>query len=100
MKFRIEFKVIVITFKAIHGLAPDYISNLIKIKERSHYSLRSNTGLLLQLLNVITKKTLGDRAFSATAPRLWNRLPQDLRNEDNFVKFKSFLKTYLFKLAF
>ena len=88
VKFRIEFKVIVITFKAIHGLAPDYISNLIKIKERSHYSLRSNTGLLLQPLNVITKKTLGDRTFSAAAPRLWNILPEDLRHEDNFVKFK------------
>ena len=75
-------------------LAPDYISNLIKIMERSHYSLRSNTGLLLQPLNVITKKTLGDRTFSAAAPRLWNRLPQDLRNEDNFVKFKNLLKTY------
>ena len=39
IQFRIEFKVIVITFKAIHGLAPDYISNLIKITDYSKQTL-------------------------------------------------------------
>ena len=46
------------------------------------------------------KKTLGDRAFSSAAPNLWNNLPLHTRLEDNFERFKSLLKTYLFRLAF
>ena len=45
---RIHFKVLLLTFKAIHGLAPSYIQYLIKVKPRSSYSLRSNNGPLLQ----------------------------------------------------
>ena len=40
--FRIIFKVLVITYKAIYGMAPTYISGLITIKSKSNYSLRSN----------------------------------------------------------
>ena len=75
VKFRINFKIAIITFKAIYGLAPEYICKLITVRERSTYSLRSNIGILLQPPNTVTKKTLGDRAFSAAAPSLWNNLP-------------------------
>ena len=81
-------------------LAPEYICKLITVRERSTYSLRSNIGILLQPPNTVTKKTLGDRAFSAAAPSLWNNLPLDIRNEVNFNKFKSLLKTHFFRAAF
>ena len=32
VKFRVNFKILLITFKAIHGLAPSYIAELIMIK--------------------------------------------------------------------
>ena len=45
------------------------------------------------LLNVpkTNKKTYGDRAFSAAAPRLWNSLPLDLKISPSVSIFKSFL---------
>lgn len=46
-QFRIKFKVLVITFKDIHGLAPESINDLISIKGTSHYSFRSNSEVLL-----------------------------------------------------
>ncbi|CAH3026481.1 unnamed protein product [Porites evermanni] len=46
------------------------------------------------------KKTLGDRAYSSAAPNLWNNLPLHIRLEDDFERFKSLLKTHLFRLAF
>ena len=33
VKYRIVFKIILITFKAIHGLAPAYISDLISVRD-------------------------------------------------------------------
>ena len=89
-----------IAFKAIHGHAPEYICNLIHIKNPSMYGLRSNSELLLAPPSTKTKKTLGDRAFTAAAPSLWNKLPSEIRNEDNFERFKSKLKTFLFRAAY
>ena len=45
---RIHFKILLLAFKAIHGLAPAYISNLLVIKRKSSYNLRSNSGILLE----------------------------------------------------
>ncbi|CAH3154720.1 unnamed protein product [Porites lobata] len=48
----------------------------------------------------VTLPTLGDRAFVAAAPKLWNNLPLDLRCTSDFQVFKRDLKTHLFKKAF
>ena len=99
VKFRIYFIVILITFKVLHGIAPDYLRSLINVKENRIYNLRGSKGLAL-IPPKKTLKTLGDRAFSAAAPRMWNALPLEIRNERNFARFKTLLKTHLFKLAF
>ena len=72
---------ILITFKAIHGLVPYYIQNLIEVKEKSSYNLRSNDELLLAPPKFKSKKTLGDRAFQKAATTLWNKLSSVLRME-------------------
>ena len=43
----IHFKILLFTFKAIHGMAPEYICSMIKIKQGGRYNLRSNTKVLL-----------------------------------------------------
>ena len=73
VQFRIRFKVLVITLKAIHGVVPEYINDLIGIKSISRYSLRSSFSLSC---NEREKKgTLGHRAFCVATPKLWNSLP-------------------------
>ena len=59
LEFRIDFKSLIITFKAIYGHAPEYICNLTHIKNSSTYGLRSNSKLLLAPPSTKTKKTLG-----------------------------------------
>ena len=46
------------------------------------------------------KKTLGDRVFENVAPKVWNRLPLEIRQCQSLNTFKVLLKTHLFKLAF
>ena len=43
-------------------------------------------------------KTMGDKAFCACAPKLWNSLPTFLREIKSPDSFKKALKTYLFTL--
>ena len=44
-----------------------------------------------------TKKTLGDRAFTAAAPKLFNELPQEIRTVTNLNHFKTLRHFYLGK---
>ena len=45
-------------------------------------------------------KRIGDRAFSVCAPKLWNLLPEEVKNETTLDSFKTALKTYYFRLAY
>ena len=100
--FRIEFKLLILAFKAIHGLAAQYITDLINVKQQfGRIVLRSQSELQLLPPRTITKKTLGDdRSFMASAPKLWNRLPSNIRAVNDLNCFKTLLKTHLFRQAF
>ena len=100
IKYRINFKLLIITYKAIHGLAPSYLCSLISVKKNERYNLRSSSGLLINYCNIKSLVTLGDRSFQCAAPKLWNGLPSEIRNCPTLYSFKKSLKTYLFKEAF
>ena len=97
---RIQFKILLLAFKAIHGLAPVYISNLLVIKRKSSYNIRSNSGILLEPPRGKMLSTLGERAFQAAAPHLWNELPLKLRTIESVEIFKNSIKTFLFRQFF
>jgi hypothetical protein len=94
-----KFKILLITFKAIHDLAPDYIKDLINMKNSSAHNLRSDCRFLLAPPTFNSKKTTGDRTFVVAAPTLWNELPFDITRENNINSFKKWLKTHLFREA-
>ncbi len=98
IKHRIDFKILLITYKALNGLAPQYLSELL-----SHYSpprplCSQNSGHFI--IPRISKSTAGGRSFFYLAPKLWNNLPNTVREADTFCQFKSRLKTHLFNLAY
>ena len=98
VKARIEFKILLITFKAIHGLAPKYLCELLTFKS-SLYNLRSS-GTILLSMPAGCSITLGDRAFMVATPTLWNSLPKELRAITNVNSFKAHIKTYLFRTVY
>ena len=95
VSLRIDYEILLLTFKCIYGLAPTYLSDLIRIKSNSLYNLRSTGKLLLDHPKGKMLTTLGARSFSAAAPKLWNGLPMELRQATSLNSFKSRLKTYL-----
>ena len=64
VRYRINFKILLLTFKALYGMAPSYISDLIYTKTNTRYLLRSNEGVLLRHPSGKMKKSFGDRSFS------------------------------------
>ena len=67
---RIQFKMLLLTFKAIDGLSPPYISELITVRHKSTYGLGSNNSTLLLPPTQNMLPTLGARSFAAAAPAL------------------------------
>ena len=99
LTFRIDFKINILTYKALHGMAPIYISEILKAKPTAERSMRSDDKNLLVVPKTRTI-TYGDRSFMHCGPTLWNELPIDLKHCDDFNRFKSLLKTHLFKKAY
>lgn len=98
VSYRINFKILVLTFRALHGQAPSYIGDLL-LPYTPARALRSADQNLLMVPRT-QFQTRGARSFQAVAPRLWNDLPLSLRSVASVGAFKTQLKTFLFAQAF
>ena len=63
VRFRIHFKILLLTFKVLNGMPPDYTMELIKVRKNARYSLRSNSGITISHPVGKMLKSFGDRAF-------------------------------------
>ena len=99
IKYRIEFKILLMTFKAIHGMAPNYICKLISWRKSTRYSLRSSRKVKFVVPSSKILPTLGGRAFCYAAPKLWNNLPSEISILDSLSKLNAMWKhIFLIKL--
>ena len=78
IKERIEFKVLLLTYKALNGLSPIYITEMTYKPSKT---LCSGNQLLLHI-PAITTTTLGNRTCSyvVLASKLWNTLQSQAQN--------------------
>ena len=95
---RIEYKVLLLTYKALHGKAPAYISQLLSLYTPTR-PLRSENKNLLRVPRC-RLEGFGRRCFAYAAPSLWNPLPTPVKCASSIDTFKSSLKTYLFNVAY
>ncbi len=96
---RIEYKLLTIVYKCLYGNGPEYLKDLL-IDYKPVRSLRSSSDTRLLVEPATKLATGGDRSFYKAAPKLWNRLPKDIRMSDSLSQFKSKLKKYLFRRAY
>ena len=92
---RIDYKISSLTYSAVSGTGPEYLSKLVHIYTPSR-SLRSSSDTRLLRIPSVRTKTYGQRSFSYQSPTTWNTLPAPLRHSDSLTSFKTSLKTHLF----
>ena len=74
----IDFKLAVLVYRCLHGLAPRYLSDHIqRVADSNHRSLRSSSSSRLTMRRT-RLTTVGDCAFPVIGSRLWNSLPSDV----------------------
>ena len=95
---RIEYKILMHTYRALHEQSPVYMKDMIH-RYASTMALRSSDSSSLVVPRTKTVQ-YGDRSFRSAGPKLWNDLPQELRHSKSLSTFRRSLKTHLFRIAY
>ena len=95
---RIEYKVLFLTYKALLGKAPPYISQLFYLYTPTR-PLRSENKNLLRVPRC-RLEGYGRRCFAYAAPSIWNPLSTPVKRASSIDTFKGSRKTYLFNVAY
>jgi hypothetical protein len=98
IEYRVNYKILLHTFKSLKQQSPSYMQEMIQVYSTSR-NLRSSNAPV-RLVQPKTKLKFGERSFSASAPKLWNSLPSHLKNCNTVESFKKHLKTHYFNLAY
>ena len=95
VKQRIDFKILLLTYKALNGLTS---ANLCEqLVPYSPVGILRSKG---KPLTDISAMSIGELSFAAAAPMLWNDLPLNIKQSLSMDIFKSRIKTHLFQLAY
>src|ERR1051325_6189453 len=94
---RIDYKLAILTYKIRLSHTPYYLAELID----EHVPVRVfRSSCAPPLATKSASSVLASRAFSNTAPNVWNSLPDGVRCAGSLEIFKRLLKTYLFNVAY
>ncbi len=98
VRFRVDLKILMLTFKALHGLAPHYLAELLHPYTPSRRLRSSQSNLLVVPQTCL--RSMGDKAFSFYAPVLWILCLLNLGEFRIMMVLKFNLRHIFFKLAF
>ena len=93
IQYRVQYKILIHTYKALHDQSPGYIKKLLNVHMPRRKLRYRNNHLVLEVPNSRTA-TYGDRSFAIAAPKLWNALPPGVRKCCTFCAFKKSLMTH------
>ena len=94
---RIQSKICMYVYECLHNSAHDYLKEFLSHKHKpdSGPITRSSTDISLLYIHM-GKNRIGDKSFSASAPKLWNSLPRNIREACSLAVFKKVLKSHLY----
>ena len=98
---RISYKISLLTFKTVNGVAPAYLSDccipLAQIEGRRTLRSSFSYNLLMPMTKTVA---FGRTSFSASSPRNWNKLPPNIQSLSSVDTFKTALKSFLFSISY
>ena len=89
---RIVYKIILFTFQALNGVTPQYVADMISYYKPSRRLRSSNANLLNEPR--FSVNSYGERGFSVSSPRQWNKLSSCVRACTDLSEFKNKLKMH------
>ena len=97
IKARIIFKICALTYQALKTQEPRYLKKkLHKYHIPEDFVQTRHSTDQHRLDEPRANSGMGARAFAHSAPRLYNKLPTNIKESENIATFKKKMKTYLF----
>ena len=98
VKARVEFKICLITFRALKFNQPLYIREFLRLPPvESVMSLRSSDDPYhLHVPRTVGESNFANCSFSYVAPRLYDKLPPSLKQVESVDTFKKQLRSFFF----
>jgi len=95
-KERISFKLCLLVYKAINGLAPSYLNEMCTPVSTVPKLSAFRSAACGDSVVPRTRLQLGNCTFCVAGPVAWNSLPLDIRSAPTLSTFTNMLKTHLF----
>ena len=96
----IQFKIAVLTYRALHDSAPRYLSDFVRVADvpgRQRLRSASTNSVIVPPSRL---STIGDRRFPIAGAEIWNSLPSDVTSAPSLLTFRRRLKAFLFQQSF
>ena len=90
---RVEFNKAVLCYKIIHGMCPEYLSEMFTFQTCSSYGLRSSAHQKICIPK--HKNELFKRTFQYSGAVIWNNIPLSIRSASTLQTFKNKLSKHI-----
>ena len=97
---RVHFKVFTLVYKATHGLAPTYLSDLVVKSTVIPRRCNLRSSAYTQLIPAPHRPQFAERAFAVGGPMLWNSLSNAVCDATSLTTFCRLLKGHLYTIAY
>jgi len=99
--FRIDYKIAVLTYNALHNMAPSYLTEMCRLTASNPFLVPNRSATNGDLMQCGWNSVFyGQRSFYYSSPSVWNSLPITVRQQHSLISFKKHLKTHLFRQAY
>ncbi len=85
------YDVCITMHKFIYGFYPDFIHKFLSVRDVTPSGTRQQNNLVVPR----TRTNAGAKGFTAAGPKVWNSLPQDIKDTSSFISFKRKVLNYL-----
>ncbi len=84
IKKKYTYDVCITMHKFIYGFYPDFIHKFLSVRDVAPSGTRQQNNLVVPR----TRTNAGAKAFTAVGPKVWNSLPQDIKDMSSFISLK------------
>jgi len=97
---RIQFKIVVLTYKVLHGTAPRNLGPLVRVSDLPGRRRLSSASTNRLVVSPFKLSTIGSRTFDVAAARTWNGRPEYVTSSPTLPAFRKRLETHLFRRSY
>ena len=98
MESRIAQNKLILVYKALHSMCPQYFSALVKYQRNNVYNMRSVAQKKLSVPR--PRCEIFKKSFSYSGPHLWNIVPHSIHKAESLQQFKKLSLQYILQNNF